>query len=66
MNEQVLFSEPWLYRVYKEGRKVRMAVLCGTSAMYEKIVDLSDADLALFTKDKDLAKRKAEEIRSKS
>ena len=57
-----LFQEPWVYRVFREGGEIKMAVLMGQSALYEKIITLTEDEARRYQADKVLAKKRALDI----
>jgi len=57
-----LFQEPWVYRVFLEDGEVKMAVMMGQSAMYEKIITLTEDEARRYQADKALAKKRALDI----
>jgi hypothetical protein len=61
-NKNELLSEPWKFRIYRENKSIKMAVIMGGAAMYEKVVDITEQQLSGFIEDKSKAILFAEEI----
>ncbi len=61
---KVLIKKNWNYTVYEEGENLYLEVVCGTSALFEVKIVLSDLEKAEFRKNPIFIEELSQKIRS--